>query len=266
MANLRFTNKLSAEYQRLYDSCEINSKRFREIDKIIDSLLKNRKRYESVADELGIPWYFIAAIHNLESSRRFTRHLHNGDPLTTRTKQVPAGRPKRGKPPFTWEESAVDALKFRKLTRIKDWNLSRLLYEMEGYNGWGYRSYHPETLSPYLWGFSNHYHRGKYVSDGRWSHTAVSSQCGGASLIRRLEEREIIEVGKKTRLKTPYLHHSSRKIKRADDLQRFLNTFPEIYLRIDSNPGNKTSEAFKKVFGFYLDGDTRSNKRKKTRK
>jgi len=263
MANIRYTNKLATEYQRLYDSCVIRSNRFKEIDKIIDSLLKNRKRYEAVDDALGIPWYFIAAIHNLESSRRFTRHLHNGDPLTARTRHVPAGRPRQGKPPFSWEESAVDALKFKYLNRIKDWKLPRLLYEMERYNGWGYRSYHPHVLSPYLWGFSTHYSRGKYVADGRWSDTAVSRQCGGGSLIRRLEERQVIETWKKTKPKRPYLHHSNRKLKRADDLQRFLNTFPDIYLRVDSNPGNKTSEAFKKVFGFYMEGDSRSSKRSK---
>ncbi len=266
MTVIRFTNKLATEYQRLYDTCEIRPERFGTIDKIIDSLIKNQKRYESITAALGIPWYFIAAIHNLESSRRFTRHLHNGDPLTARTRHVPAGRPRKGRPPFTWEESAIDALKFKNLHRIKNWELPRLLYEMERYNGWGYRSYHPEVLSPYLWSFSNHYTRGKYVADGRWSNTAISRQCGGGSLLRRLAERQIIDVETKKKLKTPYLRHSNRKLKRADDLQRFLNTFPEIVLRVDSVPGNKTSDAVKKVLGSYLEGDTRSRKSRKRKR
>ena len=43
------------------------------------------------------------------------------------------------------------------------------LYELERYNGFGYRDRRPQVLSPYLWSFSNHYSRGKYVADGRFS-------------------------------------------------------------------------------------------------
>ncbi len=263
MANIRYTKSLAEEYQRLYDSCEIKSSRFYQVDKIVDNTVKHQRRYESVSDALGIPWYFIAAIHDLESSRNFSRHLHNGDPLTRRTLHIPAGRPRQGSPPFTWEESAVDALKFKNLHRIKNWELPRLLYELERYNGWGYRTWHPEVLSPYLWSFSNHYQKGKYVADGRWSYTAVSRQCGGAVLIRRLEERHIIETHRRTAYKTPFLRYANKKLKRADDLQRFLNTFPDIHLRIDSIPGNITSEAVHKVFGFYLQGDSRSTQKSK---
>jgi peptidoglycan hydrolase-like protein with peptidoglycan-binding domain len=40
--------------------------------------------------------------------------------------------------------------------------------------------------SPYLWSFSNHYTRGKYVADGRFSPTAVSQQVGAAVLLKQL--------------------------------------------------------------------------------
>jgi lysozyme family protein len=39
----------------------------------------------------------------------------------------------------------------------------------------GYRLYHPETLSPCLWGGANNYAGGKYVQDGRWS--AINGAC-----------------------------------------------------------------------------------------
>jgi len=38
----------------------------------------------------------------------FKLHLHNGDPLTARTVNVPKGRPKTGQPPFAWGISAKD--------------------------------------------------------------------------------------------------------------------------------------------------------------
>ncbi len=80
--------------------------------------------------------FFIAVIHNMEASQNFNKHLHNGDPLTARTVQVPAGRPKKGTPPFSWEDSAADALAIRGLGAKTDWSLAGMLYQLEGYNGW----------------------------------------------------------------------------------------------------------------------------------
>jgi lysozyme family protein len=57
-----------------------------------------------------VPWELIAALHEREAGGSFKGHLHNGDPLTGRTYHVPAGRPAKGSPPFTWEASAIDAL------------------------------------------------------------------------------------------------------------------------------------------------------------
>lgn len=257
MSQVRFTNALANEFESLYTSCEIKPEHFSKVDAIVDGVIENKTRYDTVARQLGIPWYFIAAIHNLESSRRFSRHLHNGDRLSARTRNVPAGRPAQGNPPFTWEESAQDALRLRNLHTNNDWSLGRLLYELEGYNGWGYRKFHSHVLSPYMWSFSNHYHRGKYVADGRWSDTAVSKQCGGAVLIRRLEERDVISIDSPAPLRGPIFKHSNKKLPRADDLQRFLNTFPDTHLQVDSKPGNKTSDAVQRIFGYRLHKDPR---------
>ncbi len=259
MARVNLTDRLEQEYVRLYETCEIRQERFGEVDAVAVAVLRDRARYEQVGDPLGIPWYLVAAIHNLESSRRFDRHLHNGDRLTARTTHWPPGRPAGGEPPFTWEESATDALKLRRLHQVDAWPLARVLYEAEGYNGFGYRLHHPEVLSPYLWGFSKHYDRGKYVADGTWSATARSRQCGAGSLIRRLEERgDIPALSGRMPRKALLVYSPRRKRERADDLQRFLNTFPGIVLRVDGVAGPKSSDAVREVFGFYLEGDPRA--------
>lgn len=141
-----------------------------------------------------MPWILIACIHSLEASGRFNAHLHNGDPLIARTKQHPANRPKappkagEGKP-YTWEESALDALvNVKGLHKIKDWSIARMLYVLEGYNGYGYRLHHPEVKSPYLWSFTNHYTRGKYIRDRVFSSKAVSQQIGAAILLWMLKD------------------------------------------------------------------------------
>src|SRR5262249_26048617 len=112
---------------------------------------------------------------------------------TARTVNVPAGMPKTGAPPFTWEESATDALQARNLNHVTDWGLPGTLYQLEAYNGFGYRSNHPEVLTPYLWSFSSNYTSGKYVADHKFDPTAVSKQCGAAVLLRRMSELGIIQ-------------------------------------------------------------------------
>ena len=255
MAKVNYTKRLAEEYSSLYKSCETKAAHYDEVDGLVDRIIDHRSRYENVGDTLGIPWYFIAAIHNMESSQNFSGHLHNGDPLTARTKHVPEGRPKQGNPPFTWEESAADALKLRRLQNIQEWSLTRVLYELEGYNGWGYRLYHTHVLSPYLWSFSEHYVSGKYIADGTWSDTARSRQCGAVILIKRLEERGEITLHT---IKDPIFFYSTHEETEADKLQQFLNQFDGVALRVDGWPGEKTSDAMKKLFGFYLKGDPRN--------
>jgi lysozyme family protein len=134
-----------------------------------------------------VPWFFIAVTHALESSFNFRAHLHNGDfPLSSRTRQVPAGRPLKWLPPSDWESSAVDALRLMGFAGQGDWSLERTLYRLEAYNGFGYRRIGVPT--PYLWSFSQHYDRGKFVADGKFSRTARSQQCGAAVMLKLLDE------------------------------------------------------------------------------
>jgi lysozyme family protein len=258
MAKVNLTQALRREYAELYKTTDIGQEHFDAVDNTVDKIVAQKPRYEAVSQVVSAPWYFIAAIHNMESSLRFDRHLHNGDPLSARTRHVPADRPAQGQPPFTWEESSADALHLRKVDQVADWSLERTLYELEAYNGWGYRLYHQHVKSPYVWSFSNHYTRGKYVADGTWSETAVSRQCGAVTLIKRLEQRGEIDVlsGRIIAAETPF-RHANEVIEHGADLQSFLNTFPGISLRVDGWPGGKTSDAVKTMFGFYLEDDPR---------
>jgi lysozyme family protein len=260
MPAINLTTALKNEYLGLFDTCSIRLDKLTEVDRIVQKINNNKSRYELVGNQLAIPWYIIAVIHNMESSLNFDYHLHNGDPLTARTVHVPSGRPISGSPPFTWEESAVDSLKFQKMNLWKDWSLAGFLFKIEEYNGWGYRSRHPEVLSPYLWSGSNHYVKGKYVADGRWSDTAVSNQIGAAVLIRRLAERNLITITRTVQSEqdSPLVYYSTKKTEYGEVLQQFLNQFPDIYLLPDGKPGKKTSNAFKRVTGYYLSNDPRA--------
>ena len=256
MPKVRFTEALRGEYQQLFDACQIRPARAPEAERLVVRLLANKARYAAVGEPLGIPWQVVGVIHNMECSQNLGQHLHNGDPLCARTTHVPAGRPARGEPPFTWEESATDALTMAGLAQWSDWSIPGMLYCLEGYNGWGYRLHHPEVKSPYLWSASNQYLSGKYVSDGTWSDTAVSAQCGAASLLRRMAEKG--ELAAQSAPKAPLFTYAPRKVTAGgSELQRFFNRFPGIFLKEDGKLGPKSSAACKQIFGWYLSGDPR---------
>jgi lysozyme family protein len=176
------------EYANLWAEMGIRKEKIPEIDAIVSRIMDHTAEYRSVELTTGVPWFVIALIHNMEASGDFGCHLHNGDPLSDRTVHVPAGRPEAGEPPFSWEESAADALRYDGLDDQTDWSVEHVACAMENFNGWGYRLYHPHVKSPYLWSFSNLYTCGKYVGDGQWSDSAVSDQCGTMVLLRRLQQ------------------------------------------------------------------------------
>jgi lysozyme family protein len=218
------TAALKQEYQQLWESCLVRPSKLAASDGVAVKIGANRDRYQAVATRLGIPWYAIGLIHAMECSLDFDMHLHNGDPLTARTVHVPPGRPLEGNPPFTWEASAEDALIFTGFSAGKDWSVAALLYKLEVYNGWGYRLKHPDTLTPYLWSFSNHYEKGKYVADGTWSATAVSQQVGAAVLLKRLAARGLVSLddgGRTLQLANPHMKGPD-----VEEAQRLLQSNP----------------------------------------
>jgi len=176
---------LAAEYASLWKSMKV-IRMSASIRNTAEKIVANRKRYSDIEEKTKVPWYVVGVIHAMESGCRFDCHLHNGDPLNARTKLVPAGRPRSGKGPFTWEESATDALLMKDYDDLPDWSIERICWALENYNGWGYRKHHASTLSPYLWSGSQHYARGKYVADGKWSATAVSSQSGAMPILKEI--------------------------------------------------------------------------------
>jgi lysozyme family protein len=198
----KFNDALRTEYRDLFDSCQLRPKYKDDIalDLKIIRKAENKVRYKDVEQKTSVPWYFVGIAHSLECSSRFRAHLHNGDDLTKRTWQVPANRPKIWLPPSDWASSAVDALAYEADLQKKvwgpatDWSLERMLLRFEIYNGFGTRA--KGIHSPYLWSFSQHYTKGKYVHDHDWDPNAVSEQSGAAVILH-----ELVKSGEITRPK-----------------------------------------------------------------
>ena len=266
MAKLSLTNDLRNEYGRLFETCSVRPQYQREIDRAVDKMIANKARYKSLSAKTGVPWTLIAVLHELECGQRFDRHLHNGDPLGAKTVQVPKGRPP-GPGPWTWEESAADALTVEGFPRWSDWSVAGTLYKLEGYNGFGYRLHHPSVLTPYLWSYSNHYSSGKYKADGVFSPSVVSKQPGTAMLLRRLAERGESAFADQAPPKPSgpplVVRYMSKKptdptlIAQAKTLQQWLTSHSGVFVRDDGWAGQKTSDAYKIVTGHFLPGDPR---------
>ena len=183
---------VKGEYTALWAGLFIRPEHMSEARAMAQRIISHRSRYDDVSKATGVPWYVIGIIHAMECGLNFGQHLHNGDPLARRTFQVPKGRPTTHEGPFTWEESAIDALSYDGLDKVHDWSVERIAYCLEVFNGWGYRN--KGIHSPYLWSYTNCYTCGKYVRDGLWSSVAVSQQCGGMALLKCLIELDPTQV------------------------------------------------------------------------
>jgi lysozyme family protein len=184
---MALNNPHTNKYLQLFNAMQINSNRVAEIDSIVKKINAGKARYQAVETITGVPWFFIGVLHYMEASCDFTKHLHNGDPLTARTVQVPAGRPKTGAAPFTWQTSAIDALTYKGYNKVTEWTVPNIIFLFEKFNGMGYHS--KGINSPYLWSFSNQYSKGKYVKDGVYDANAVSKQAGAAVILKRVMEK-----------------------------------------------------------------------------
>lgn len=139
-----------------------------------------KARYQAVEKLTGVPWWFIAVVHEREASQNWNTQLGQGDPLNRKSTHVPKGRG-----PFnTWEDGAVDALvncaPFA--SKNTDWTPGGALAMLEKYNGLGY--FNKGVPSPYIWAGTDQYTKGKYVADGVYDPNAVDTQLGCAGLLK----------------------------------------------------------------------------------
>ena len=189
--------ELAAEYKSLWDTAVIRPEKAQDVKAVAKKLLSLKPAYDEVSAATNVHWYIVGLIHSLEATFNMKAHLHNGDLLSARTVQVPNGRPKIGSPPFSWTASAIDALTMHGMQNIgKDgWSIERISFELERYNGFGYRRNHPTVKSPYLWSCTNHYTSGKYVGDHKFSMTAVSAQVGAMAVLKQLVADGVVKLG-----------------------------------------------------------------------
>lgn len=153
----------------------------------IKKMVAAKERYKRVADIVGCPVALVAIFHCRENASdlgKFDSYLGNGQPLDKKTTIVPKGRG-----PFaSWEEGAVDALRYDGIDKVDEWSEERMLYEAEKYNGFGYR---PKGVqSPYVWSGSSHYNGGLFYADHKFSYEKKDGNLGAFVLYSLLVQAD----------------------------------------------------------------------------
>lgn len=179
----------ASSYQRIeadrYAAAQVCPEKRHAVQAIAAGAKRNRPRYEAVERATGVPWLVIAGLHMREADFDFRTNLAQGDSLMAFSRHVPRNRPQVGhRPPFTWEEAALDALRFDGLDRA-NWNgTGNTIYNVIKFNGLGY--YSRGIPSPYAYSWTTAYQSGKFVADGVYSPTAIDKQCGVVPLLKSL--------------------------------------------------------------------------------
>jgi lysozyme family protein len=184
---------LHPNFLNLWVSMVIRNNWLTEINNAVDVIKSYMPAYENFVKAYNplMPAAFIGVIHMMEANCSFSCHLHNGDSLHHRTVQEPKDRPvlpplAGASKPYTWNESARDALNLHGFDKFHEWSVPLMLSRLEAYNGLGYRRH--GIYSPYLFSGTNHYMTGKYTSDGHFDMHAVSKQVGAAPMLRQILE------------------------------------------------------------------------------
>lgn len=254
---MKLTKELEADYVRLWKTCSLRVGTPERAAPICRAIVEHAAVYKRIVQGSSLPWYFVGCLHHMETGGSFEKHLHNGDSLKHRTVQVPRGRPVHGTPPFTFEDSARDALNMHDLLRTDVFTPTMLMYEAERYNGFGYRLHNPQVLSPYLWAGTNHYTQGKYTADGKFDPRAVSKQIGVCALLLCMSQHGT-DVAPTAQALPARIVYSQAYNKDVEALQTFLNLRFSCDLKVDGIAGNATSDAFQTVFGVRLLNDPRN--------
>ena len=179
---------LKDDYQRNWDNLQIRPPRLDEANKAASQLLKGKDIYQQIEAKTGAKWFFIGLCHSRESNFNFKTYLGNGQPLSQVTTIVPIGRgPFTG--PNAFVDGAVDALRLEGLVGASDWSIARILFRLEGFNGFGYHGF--GVNSPYLYGGSTIYgppeaKGGKFVADHDFNPNVVDTQLGTAVILKAL--------------------------------------------------------------------------------
>lgn len=207
-------SSLKKEYDELWKSCVVSDNNLPYVTWATNICISHKPRYEEIAAKAMCPWYLVGILHCTQSRFDFSSHYYNGDPLSDRTVNYPAGKPTDGMPPFSWEQSALSALRDFGAGNIVVWDVAHVLYFCESVHQFNYRDGYgkevtPPYRSPYLWAMTNHYIKGRFHDDGKFDPNSVYSSVGVAAVLKMIESRGMMPTEEQVAPLNPF--ESSKK-------------------------------------------------------
>ena len=187
---ITFSDTVKDGYTNLWAKAQILPQFQNAANNLAKQLNSYKSRYEAVKAATKVPWWWLACIHERESSCDFHTYLGNGEYVIgpaamaagRKTQLVP-----RGRGPFPdWNTGAIDALHNEGYVGITDWSLPHALYLAEGFNGWGYLG---KINSPYIWSWTDLYSSGKFQENrhGSWFNPNLRDpQPGVAAMLKAM--------------------------------------------------------------------------------
>lgn len=154
--------------------------------------LAKKDRYIALVAEikrrhnLDVPWWVVPLIHEREclgGVDNWTCNIAQGWKFNQKSKHKPYNGP------FTsWTEAAIQALvgEHPYAARNTNWSGGGVMTINEQYNGTGYAR--KGLPSPYIWAWSNHYKKGKYIADNKYDPEKVDTQLGVAIALKAMME------------------------------------------------------------------------------
>lgn len=173
---------IGPQYRQMFAAMEYKPGYERAAQKVAQRVYHDMPVYSAAAKACNVPAIFIMCANERESDGWLGAYLGNGQPWNRITTEVP---PNRG--PFkNFIAGCVDAVHLEglNLLNLSDWTVSRLLYKLTSFNGWGY--YYHSIPSPYIWAGSTIQKPGKYVRDGVLDLTVMDPQLGAALVYDQL--------------------------------------------------------------------------------
>ena len=242
-----------AEYKRYFDTIKVAVEYKYQVEICVSRMLKGITQYRVVQEETGIPWVFVALLHEMECNCDFERQILNGQLIHQRTTIVPKGCG----PWKFWHSSAKEGLE--RYSKVINWDIGNIGLMLEAHNGFGYRK--RDVLSPYLFnGCQYGGDTGFYASDGKYDPMASSQQAGAYVLLSVLVESEFYKPDLIPLFPWPVMYRAENEYIQA--YQMYLNAAlePDPELVVDGIAGKKTSDIHNNLTGQYLTGDPRGEK------
>ncbi len=201
--------KLEAVNQHRWEIMHVQANRLPGLHRAAARLCEpvTASRFQGVTDRLAelaakdptiyaVPWWFVAIVSEREygpdqhGNMRWDRQLGQGDALSLRSHNVPAGmgpylpHPEDKTPGFdAWTRCCVDVL-LNSAPHAGRWHLwtpGGVATIFEEYNGLGYAAM--GKPSAYVWSGSDQYVHGKYIRDRVYSDSVVDVQEGCMPLL-----------------------------------------------------------------------------------